>query len=51
MRIAGCAQFSGRKVKLVTSQVTEIKGRQTDAVRPGTTGCVVELDCHFRFAD
>lgn len=49
--LMGCAQFSGRKVKLVSSQVTEIKGRQTDAFRPGTTGCVVELDCHFRFAD
>ena len=47
----GCAQFSGRKVRLVGSQVTEIKRRQTDAFRPGTTGCVVELDCHFRFAD
>ena len=49
--LTGCAQFSGRKVKLVSSQVTEIKRRQTDAFRPGTTGCVVELDCHFRFAD
>jgi hypothetical protein len=49
--LAGCAQFSGRKVKLMSSQVTEIKRRQTDAFRPGTTGCVVELDCHFRFAD
>lgn len=49
--LTGCAQFSGRKVKLVGSQVTKIKRRQTDAFRPGTTGCVVELDCHFRFAD
>ena len=49
--LTGCAQFSGRKVKLISHQVTEIKGRQTDAFRPGTTGCVVELDCHFRFAD
>lgn len=49
--LAGCAQFSGRKIKLVSHQVTEIKKRQTDAFRPGTKGCVVELDCHFRFAD
>jgi hypothetical protein len=49
--LSGCAQFSGRKVKLVGSEVTEITGRQTDAFRPGTKGCVVELDCHFRFAD
>lgn len=49
--LTGCAGFSGRKVKLVSSRVTEIKKRQTDAFRPGTKGCVVELDCHFRFAD
>jgi hypothetical protein len=49
--LAGCAQFSGRKVKLISHRVTEIKKRQTDAFRPGTKGCVVELDCHFRFAD
>jgi hypothetical protein len=49
--LAGCGQFSGRKVKLVSHRVTEIKKRQTDAFRPGTKGCVVELDCHFRFAD
>jgi hypothetical protein len=49
--LTGCAQFSGRKIKLVSSQVTEIKRRQTDAFRPGSTGCGVELDCHFRFAD
>jgi hypothetical protein len=49
--LVGCGQFSGRKVKLVSHRVTEIKKRQTDAFRPGTKGCVVELDCHFRFAD
>ena len=47
--LAGCAQFSGRKVKLVSHRVTEIGKRQTDAFRPGTKGCVVELDCHFKF--
>jgi len=49
--LRGCAQFSGRKIKLLSSQITEIKRRQTDAFRPGTKGCGVELDCHFRFAD
>ncbi len=49
--LKGCGEFSGRRVKLVSSRVTEIKKRQTDAFRPGTKGCVVELDCHFRFAD
>jgi hypothetical protein len=49
--LAGCGQLSGRKVKLVSTSVTEIKKRQTDAFRPGTKGCVVEVDCHFRFVD
>ena len=49
--LAGCGQLSGRKVKLVSSKVTEIKRRQTDAFRPGTKGCIVELDCHFKFVD
>ena len=49
--LAGCSQFSGRKVKLISHRVTNIKKRQTDAFRPGTKGCVVELDCHFRFED
>ena len=49
--LAGCGKFSGRTVKLISSRVTEIRKRQTDAFRPGTKGCVVELDCHFRFAD
>ena len=50
-RLTACAQFSGRRVKLINHRVSKIKGRQTDAFRPGTTGCVVELDCHFRFTD
>jgi hypothetical protein len=49
--LAGCSQFSGRKVKLISHKVTEIKKRQTAAFRPGTKGCVVELDCHFKFED
>jgi hypothetical protein len=49
--LAGCALLSGRKVKLLSHKVTEIRKRQTDAFRPGTKGCVVELDCHFRFVD
>jgi hypothetical protein len=49
--LTGCAQFSRRKIKLVSHQVTEIQKRQTDAFRPGTKGIGVELDCHFRFAD
>jgi hypothetical protein len=47
--LTGCAQLSGRTVKLISSQITEIKRRQTGAFRPGSKGCVVEVDCHFRF--
>ncbi|MGH9345147.1 MAG: DNA methyltransferase [Terriglobia bacterium] len=47
----GCAQLSGRKVNLISSKVSEIKKRQTDAFRPDAKGCAVEVDCHFRFAD
>lgn len=39
---------SNRRVRLVTSDVSEIKGRQTNAFRPGSTGCKIEVDCHFR---
>lgn len=44
------AVFSQRKVSLVHSEVSEIKGRQTDSFRPGSTGCVTEVDFHFRMA-
>jgi hypothetical protein len=50
-KLRACAKLSSRNVKLVSSRVTSIKKRQTDAFRPGTTGCKVELDCHFQFAD
>ena len=40
--------FSQRKVLLVESEVSEIKGRQTDSFRPGSTGCVMEVDFCFR---
>ena len=49
--LTACAQMSSRKVRLASSRVTTIQRRQTDAFRPGTTGCKVELDCHFQFAE
>ncbi len=45
--LGGTAVCSGRKVRLVHSEISEIRRRQTDAFRPGTTGCVREIDCHF----
>ena len=44
------AVFSGRKVRLVSSKITEIVNRQTNSFRPGTAGCRVEVDCHFEMA-
>ena len=48
--LRACTQVSNRKVHLVSSRVTELQNRQTDAFRPGTSGCKVELDCHFEYA-
>lgn len=39
---------SDRRIDLVSNRTNEIRRRQTDAFRPGSTGCKVELDCHFR---
>ena len=40
--------FSGRKVFLAEDiHVSSIKGRQTDSFRPGSKGCLVEVDMHF----
>lgn len=44
------SQFSGRRVGLVSHSYSELKKRQTHSFRPGTKGCLVELDCHFQFA-
>jgi len=49
--LTASSRFSGRKVSLVSSRITEIKRRQTDAFRPGTRGCRIEIDCHFAFRD
>lgn len=42
------AVFSGRKAELVKCEVSELKNRQTDTFRPGSRGCLVEVDCHIR---
>ena len=39
--------FSKRKVSLISSEVSEIKKRQTNTFRPGSRGCLLEVDCHF----
>ena len=48
-RLTGTVTFTGRKVVLVSHEYSELQNRQTDSFQPGTKGCLVELDCHFRF--
>ena len=42
------AMFSKRKVSLIESEVSEIKGWQTDSFRPGSKGCGREVDFCFQ---
>jgi hypothetical protein len=42
------SMVSGRRVELVHWETSKIRNRQTDAFRPGSVGCSVEVDCHFR---
>ena len=46
--LTGTSQLSQRKVQLVSSSVSELRNRQTDLFRPGSKGCSVEVDCHYR---
>ena len=48
--LEGTSSLSGRRVRLATHEVSEISRRQTDAFRPGSQGCKVEVDCHFKMA-
>ncbi len=47
-RLEATSSFAGRDVKLLTWEVSEIKRRQTDSFRPGSSGCKLEVDCCFR---
>jgi len=48
--LVGTAVAAQRKVRLVLSEVSEIRRRQTDAFRPGSEGCREEVDVVFHFA-
>lgn len=50
-KLVATAAISGRRCELVSWETSELRNRQTDAFRPGTKGCRVEVDCHFRFAN
>lgn len=45
------SQFSGRRVRMIGNfAVSPIRRRQTDAFRPGSKGCLVEVDFLFEMA-
>lgn len=46
--LTGTAKVATRRIRMVEHSVSEIRRRQTDAFRPGTTGCRLEVDALFR---
>lgn len=46
--LTASSAVSRRQVKLVSHETSAIKNRQTGAFRPGSKGCILEVDCHFR---
>lgn len=46
--LGASSAVSRRRVKLVSHEMSQIRNRQTDAFRPGSKGCMLEVDCHFR---
>jgi hypothetical protein len=48
--LSGTAKVAPRKIGMIEHSVSEITRRQTDAFRPGTTGCRREVDAVFRIA-
>jgi len=48
--LVATSDFSKRRIRLIEHQTTTIKNRQTNSFTPGTTGCLVEVDCHFSVA-
>jgi hypothetical protein len=47
--VVGTGVLSGRRLVLREWSVSEIRRRQTDSFRPGSKGCMVEVDCHLQF--
>jgi hypothetical protein len=45
--LLGCSVLSQRKVRLLSSETSEIRRRQTGSFRPGSAGCLLEVDAHF----
>ncbi len=45
--LLGCSVLSQREVRLVGMETSEIRRRQTGSFRPGSLGCLLEVDAHF----
>jgi hypothetical protein len=45
--LLGCSVLSQREVRLVSTETSEIRRRQTGSFRPGSSGCLLEVDAHF----
>ncbi len=48
--LLACSAVAQRRVRLVSQEASEIQRRQTESFRPGSSGCRVEVDCHFAVA-
>ena len=47
-RLHGSSIFSRRRAELIQGETSQIQRRQTDSFRPGSKGCLIEADFHFR---
>lgn len=47
-RLTETCVASPKRIVFATAEVSELKNRQTDHFRPGSKGCLVEVDCHFK---
>ena len=47
-RLRGTSIFSRRRAELIQGETSQIQRRQTDSFRPGSKGCLIEADFHFR---
>jgi hypothetical protein len=46
--VLAASQLSKRPVEVASHEVSDIRRRQTDAFRPGSKGCLREVDVHLR---
>ncbi|MBI3269813.1 MAG: hypothetical protein HYZ53_12380 [Planctomycetes bacterium] len=49
--VTGASRVMQRSVRLGSTEVSALRNRQTERFRPGSKGCMVEVDCHFQFVD